>query len=256
MSRAALIDRRAAWRALSRAGGESGVPAAGADVADLPAPAQRLLARVQPTTGPVGPVLLEMEGEIKLNGWMPFTATQVLHPAKGFVWNATVGRPWLRFRGGDAYWQARGSLEFRLFGLIPVVQASGPDVDRSAAGRLAAETVAWAPEALHPAAGVIWTPIDDRRATVSRLIDDVPFDVEVTVDDDGRLQALSMNRWGDPGGGAYGLHPFGGEVTEVETVDGVTVASEGSVGWWWGTDRWSDGEFFRYRLRQRQVGSG
>ena len=55
-------------------------------------------------------------------------------------------------------------MHFRLHGLIPVVHSSGPDIARSGAGRLAAETVAWLPQALVPQSGAQWTPIDQHRA--------------------------------------------------------------------------------------------
>jgi hypothetical protein len=46
--------------------------------------------------------------------------------------------------------------------------------------------------------------------------------------------------------GAY--HPFGFEVTGHTTFDGVTITSAGRGGWFFGTDRWADGEFMRYEI--------
>lgn len=249
-----LIDRGQAWSALvdlahDRAEADREIVGE-RDLAELPAPARRLL-----DTAATGgrsdrsAVVLDMEGEIKLQRWMPFVAQQVLYPGRGFVWNATVGRPWLRFTGGDAYRDGQGSLEFRLFGLVPVVRAAGPDVARSAAGRLAAETVAWAPQALLPSAGVSWRPIDDDRAAVCQEFDGHVSDVTVTVDQQGRLRELVTMRWGTPPGEEFGLHPFGGSVTSVGVVGGRTVAVEGTVGWHWGTERQDEGQFFRYRIR-------
>jgi len=42
-----------------------------------------------------------------------------------------------------------------------------------------------------------------------------------------------------------GLHPFRFEPTGYSTFDGVMVPSAGSAGWFYGTDRWNEGEFFR-----------
>jgi hypothetical protein len=42
-----------------------------------------------------------MHGEIKLRGWMPFTAEQVLHRGRGMIWRATVRRRGLWIRGDD-----------------------------------------------------------------------------------------------------------------------------------------------------------
>lgn len=84
-------------------------------------------------------------------------------------------------------------MEFRLHGLVPVAQASGPDVARSAAGRLAAETVAWVPQALTPQAGAV----DDEHAVVKSDFAGETVDVEVGVDPDGRVVRLELQRWKD-----------------------------------------------------------
>ena len=48
--------------------------------------------------------------------------------------------------------------------------------------------------------------------------------------------------------GTWAWHPFGGEITGYATFDGVTIPSAGRVGWFFGTERWPAGEFFRYRI--------
>jgi hypothetical protein len=37
-------------------------------------------------------------------------------------------------------------------------------------------------------------------------------------------------------------------VTGYRTFGGLTVPSAGRIGWFYGTDRWREGEFFRFRL--------
>lgn len=246
-------SRGQAWQDLARAE-PTPIPHPHHQLDDVPEPARRFLTNaLPPATTASGSTVLDMEGEIKLRRWMPFRACQILHPDHGFVWNATVGRFPLRFGGGDSYYRHHGSLEFHLLGLIPVVRASGYDIDRSAAGRLAAETAVWAPQALHPAAGATWHPIDDDRATVTRTVGDEPIDVTLTVDSDGHLQELAMQRWGDPEPGRFDLHPFGATITKTGTFDGVTIATDGTVGWHHGTDRQSDGEFFRFHITDAQL---
>jgi hypothetical protein len=66
---------------------------------------------------------------------------------------------------------------------------------------------------------------------------------------DGRIRSVVFDRWGDPDrSGVWGLHPFGGEVTGYRTFSGLTVPSAGRIGWFYGTDRWSKGEFYRFQL--------
>jgi dihydroorotate dehydrogenase (fumarate) len=58
-----------------------------------------------------------------------------------------------------------------------------------------------------------------------------------------------LDRWGDSEGtGTFGWHRFGGEVTGYRSFDGVAIPAAGRAGWFFGTDRWPGGEFFRYRI--------
>jgi hypothetical protein len=41
---------------------------------------------------------------------------------------------------------------------------------------------------------------------------------------------------------------FGGDFSADATFDGVIIPSGGRLGWHYGTDRWSEGEFFRYSI--------
>ena len=127
-------------------------------------------------------------------------------------------------------------------GLIPVMSASGPDVTRSAAGRLAGE-MALAPTTFRAAT---WRPgADDDRAVVTWRIDDQVESAEFQVGADGRRLGVVMQRWGNPDGAPFGRHPFGVAIEAEETFAGVTIGSVLRAGWWWGTDRQPEGEFFR-----------
>jgi hypothetical protein len=54
---------------------------------------------------------------------------------------------------------------------------------------------------------------------------------------DGRIRWLVFDRWGNPeNSGAFAWHPFGGEVTDYRTFHGLTIPSEGRLGWF-GDDR-------------------
>ena len=139
-------------------------------------------------------------------------------------------------------------MHFRLHGLIPVVHSSGPDIARSGAGRLAAETVAWLPQALVPQSGAQWTPIDQHRAIVTLAHPGGTSNVEVTVDDQGRLRSAGLDRWNGSTKPPR-LEPFGGEFDdEFVTPDGVRLADRCRVGWGWNTDGWATGQFFTARL--------
>ncbi|MBY5162031.1 DUF6544 family protein [Salsipaludibacter albus] len=220
-----------------------------ADVADLPAPARRLLEfALEPGVALSPIVVLAMEGRIRLRAWMSFTARQVLHVGRGMVWAARVGPRPLTVSGSDLLWRGRAGLDFWLWGRVPVAHAVGPDVDLSTIGRMAAETVAWAPQGLLPALGATWLGLDDRRAVVVLTIEGHEVHVVVTVDDTGRLRELELDRWGDPETGVFGWHVFGGTFTDHATFDGVTIPTAGRVGWDHGTRGQAAGEFLEFAI--------
>lgn len=210
---------------------------------ELPVPVKRWLrhaiaADVPPCQG----AKLSMHGEIKIGKWRPFAAQQIIAPG-GFIWAADAGRFPLRIQGFDRYTDGSGLMRWRLFGLIPVMSASGDDTTRSAAGRLAGETV------LVPAAAlgdnVTWTPGDDHHATATIVDGAFRHQVSIEIDDAGSLRAVWLPRWGNPDKQDYREHCFGVEMSGEQTFGGYAVPGELSAGWWYGSDRWSDGEFFR-----------
>ena len=78
--------------------------------------------------------------------------------------------------------------------------------------------------------------------------------VELHIDGTGRLLEVRLQRWGNPDGAPYGRYPFGVRVADERTFDGVTIPAVLRAGWWWGTDRQDDGEFFRARITDASFG--
>ena len=115
-------------------------------VESLPDVAQRyLLHAIQPGTPLARRVELKMSGMLKPNDdapWMPFQATQILTAGRGFIWKAkakAVGPVFMRVT--DHYAAGEGRMRVALLGLLPMVNASNPDIAKSAAGRLMGEYV-------------------------------------------------------------------------------------------------------------------
>jgi hypothetical protein len=213
-------------------------------VEELPEVAQRWLLRSIAVGTPLWQAVeLEMAGEIRLNGaWRPFSARQALAPSKGFVWaaQAAVGR--LPIRGFDRYLSNSGEMRWKLLGVIPVMTARGPDVTNSARGRLAAESV-MVPTSF--SAGTWRTGPFRNTVMVERMIDGQVETVQLGIGRDGALTDVTMGRWGNPDGKAFGRYPFGVSITEERTFHGVTIPAVLQAGWWHGTERESEGQFFR-----------
>lgn len=207
-------------------------------------PGARWLNRVAPVGAPpYRGTVLRMHGEIKLGRWQPFTAEQVISPT-GFLWAARAGRFLVSIRGHDLFWTGGGELDWRLFGVFPVMRRSDEDVWRSAAGRHAAELLVFAPwfgRSTH----VTWAEGPDGRAQATVALGRFVHRISMNIDADGRLLDLAFPRWGDPGDGVFREERFGVVFeSEIRLEDHVLPGSF-SAGWWPGTDRWAEGEFFR-----------
>jgi hypothetical protein len=223
-------------------------------VGELPAPVQRyLLHAIALGTPFASSVSLKMSGNFRLSPdkpWLPMEAKEIISAFKGFVWKAVIGSGLLQMRGGDYYFNNLGRMRFSLWGLIPLVNAHNPDINRSAIGRLSGELV-WLPSALLPQRGVSWKAIDRGTIQASLKIDGEPITLTLFIDSDGKLLKLSFPRWGEhTDDGSFTDIPFGGEFQEEHTFGGFTIPSQMSLGWWFGTDRYS--EFFRATIEQAE----
>jgi hypothetical protein len=223
-------------------------------VAKLPTPVQRyFLHTIALGTPLASSVNLKMSGHFRLSQdqpWLPMVGEEIISDKKGFVWKAAIGSPLLQMRGGDYYIDGLGRMRFSLWGLVPFVNVQNPDTNRSAIGRLAGEMV-WLPSGLLPQRGVSWKAIDEKTIQASLKIDGEPVTLTLFIDSNGKLLKLSFPRWGEhTEDGSYTYIPFGGEVQQEQTFSGFTIPSQVSLGWWFGTERYSD--FFRATIEQAE----
>jgi len=212
----------------------------------LPEPARRWLTHaIAPGTPLWRSVELSMTGRIKLGSWRPFTARQVLCPPTGFIWAARARIAGLPVTGYDRLCSGTGEMRWRVLGLVPVMSAAGPDVTRSAAGRLAGEAVLVPTSCVH----ATWSPgRDPDRAVLTACVDGSRESAELHVGPDGSLLEVSLDRWGNPDGGGYARHPFGVSVDEETDFGGITIPSVLRAGWGSGAGGAAGGEFFRARI--------
>jgi hypothetical protein len=217
-----------------------------ADLAPLPEPARRFLSHaIAPEARPARAARVRMAGQIKLNDWLPFTAEQVIDWERGFIWQASVKMMGLLpIRGSDRLVDGQGSMRWRLLGLIPVMTADGPDIARSAAGRVAGESL-WLPSVLQRP-DVTWRISEAGQPKATFEAFGEPIELTLNIDDDGRPLSLWLPRWGNPGGGDFGYATFGALFEDEGTFDGYTVPTKLRGGWHFDGEGFdSDGEFFR-----------
>ncbi len=194
-----------------------------------------------------------MRGHIRIGRWVPFRAQELLTPHRGFVWAARTA---VVIVGYDHYARGRGGMDWKLGGVVRVAHAEGPDVSRAAAERAAGEAV-WIPTSLLPRFGVKWSASDDANISATVAVDGHSIDLHCRIDAEGWLESFVFDRWHDPdGSGVWRACPCGGEVTEYRTFEGLTIPNAGTLAWFFGTEQWPEGEFFRYESTDLQpVGS-
>jgi hypothetical protein len=214
-------------------------------VAGFPEPVRRYLTHAIAQGTPLWQsVEVSMAGEIKIGSWRPFTATQVVSP-RGYIWAAVARLFGFPVLGYDRLSNGTGEMRWRLLDLVPVVSVEGPDIARSAAGRLASEIV------LIPTTfgGAAWTRGDEADTAVASWgAGEQQQRVELHVGPEGQVKDVLIQRWGNPNNSPFGRYPFGVTVSAERTDAGVTLPADFRAGWWWGTDRQSEGEFFRARI--------
>lgn len=218
----------------------------------LPAPARRYLAHaIRPGAKLASSVHLKMSGTIRLGKkWLPFEAEEILAPPRGFVWRAVMRAGLMRISGADYYVAGSGAVDFWLWGLIPMVRASGPDISRAARGRLISESF-WLPSSLLPGEHVEWRGVDDQTAEVIVDVDGDPIATRLSVDSDGRLKSIQTQRWGDQTEDKrFALIPFGGDVKEECQFGDYSIPGAMNGGWWYETDKYPDYEFIRATITE------
>ncbi len=231
------------WRAMDTALGGLHADATfdAAVLADLPAPAQRYLRHALAEGAPLArSARIAMTGRMKPTPdaeFVDLTAEELLAPPVGFLWTAKLSMGPVLIRVRDHYYRGAGEVRVEPFGLVPIQRETGPDVTRSSRHRLAAEAL-WMPSALVPGPGVAWEAIDARRARATVTVDGEAIPLTLTVDDAGRLERLTMERYGDVNVPSWRPIPYGFAVEAEATFGGCTVPTRLRGGWWFGTDRY------------------
>lgn len=217
-------------------------------IENLPVAARNYLTRaIAPGTLIASAVRLEMKGEIKLNEkWLPFEATQVVRNNQGFVWRAHVIRGMVGISGFDRLVNGEGEMNWKVLGLIPVMSASGPDITRSAAGRLATEYSMLPSAQLDPK--ILWKGLSETSVEIRREIASIETDLTLEIDKSGAMKSVSLERWGNPDDTIFESIPFGAELKDEVTFGGYTIPTRICAGWHFGSSHFEEGEFFRAEI--------
>ena len=160
------------------------------DLAPMPAPVQRFLRKGGHVGRPVPRSLyMEFTGDIRSKDgpWMPFRSDQFNTfepPARLFWMNATMKalptKGFHRLRDGHAI------MRIKVVGLLPVIEADGPEMDTAELVTWFNELCLFAPARLADPT-ITWHPVDDRSATATVAHHGIRISATLLFDDQDRL---------------------------------------------------------------------
>ena len=211
----------------------------------LPSPVRAWLHRcVELGVEPPDRADIDTSGEIRVGRWWRYEACEVLAPPTDLIWSATTHVGPFSIEGADRYVDGVGAMRWDASGRIPVLRADGDGTTRSAAGRLAGETLLVPTFTLAP--WIEWEAIDESRAVAQITIHGAIHSVEAQFED-GRLVTCSQPRWyQDRRRGRSRV--FGVRFDGATTHDGITMPTDWTAGWDWDGDDWRHGPFLRAHL--------
>ena len=204
------------------------------DLMGLPEPVQKFLKFSQVVNTPrVNKVELKQKGLFKTapdRDWVPFTATQTFDVVKaGFEWKVKMKMaPLLVVTGRDQLKDSEGSMLIKILGLIPVVNARGPEMDQGAMTRYLSETI-WFPQAWL-SENIRWEPIDTLSARATLTINEKSVDGIFYFAPDGRCTEFKCQRYYSSGD-EMALYPWRTPVDEYSEINGVVICSRARAIW-------------------------
>jgi hypothetical protein len=187
-------------------------PISDAGMAHLPAPVQRYLRGVGVVGQPrVRNFKVRMHGRIR-NGrdarWIPLVAEQynfVDEPARLFYLSGSMFT--VPVQGYDRYVGQSATMTVKAGALVPVVEASGPEMDQGETVTMFNDMCVMAPAALIDPA-IVWEPVDARTARASFTNAGHTIRAELSFNEAGEL----TNFWSDD---RYQTSPDGKSVKKV-----------------------------------------
>jgi hypothetical protein len=162
--------------------------------------------------------------------WMRFRANHSMCVTKcRFDWRARFGPAGL-IRVRDALLDGEGILTARLFGLVPVAQASGPEATRGELMRYLAE-LAWCPDAILHNRTIGWTIVSQTEIVATAQLGETVGSVRLALDDEGRIESISAPDRPRSTGREFIPTPWWGRFSDYRSHAGRQIPFRGEVGW-------------------------
>jgi hypothetical protein len=178
---------------------------------------------------------IRQRGEIRLapnRPWLPFEAEQSFDgPGIDFRWHARVRMaPLVHAHVVDSFERGAGALVARVFRVLPVARARGPETDTGEASRGLAE-LPWRPFAFGCARGVAFEGVSQQRLRATFDDGKTRAMVEFDVDGEGRVLSVTAPRRPRMVGKAVVDTAWSATFAEYQAFESVRVPTAAEVTW-------------------------
>ncbi len=202
------------------------------DIKHLPAPVQKYIEY----TGCIGKekaitVRLKQVGQMKMNEdteWIPLEAEEYYTTDEPcFIWYGVIkSSPIFIVKGYDTYIDGVGNLVIKLFGLIKVADAKGPETDHGEAVRFLQEML-WFPSAFTEDY-ITWETIDDFSAKATLSYKNLSVTGIFYFNDNGEIVNFKADRYRLEGD-EFILDTWETPITEYKNYGELRLPSKGSA---------------------------
>jgi hypothetical protein len=212
---------------------------------DLPEPVSRYFRHVLPGDHLLGALTrMQQQGSLRTSStssrWFNFEAEEIIAASPiGFQWLARIGiGAGVSLDVCDRLIDGEASSELRLASLIRLGADSGNrQLNEAALHRFLAEAV-WSPAALLPAAGVVWSAINDTSAEATLVCGETRVALEFRFNAQNEVSSVyTPARWMREKG-SYRAVGWEGRYHDYAICGGVRVPMRAEVGWYTDAD-WS-----------------
>lgn len=190
-------------------------------------------------------VYLEQKGLFNVNGkrWMNMSARQWINLEKNeFVWKAKAGI----FRVTDQYIDGKGKLTPRLFGLIKLGEAKGPEVDQGEALRFLTELIWYPTFACAPA--IRWEEVSRHSCKASfTMRNKHPVIAYFHFNDQFLIERITAKRYREVNG-RFELNDWEINHLEYRDFNTILVPHKAHVNW-----KLPEGELCYYKLEMTRL---
>lgn len=203
-------------------------------------------------TGTIGREVIQtahvyQRGEMRTTpegSWMPVQAEQwFTTKTPAFLWFANVGAgSFVQFAGRDIYHNGRGNMVIKLFSLVSVVDATGPEINQGSLVRYLAEIIWFPSAALSPY--ITWETIDNLRVRATIAHGNTTASGIFTFTKQGQVTSFEAQRYYTRDEGAtLELWSVAIESKSEKIISGLRIPAKATVTW-----KLPTGDFTWYKL--------